>query len=69
MRKNISTNGPNWGETSSTRMTRSQRRKTATARKDVAHASSLSPVDTNATSAASEKMSAVASTRLMLSPQ
>eukprot|EP00964_Phaeocystis_antarctica_P135829 scaffold100203_cov58-Phaeocystis_antarctica.AAC.4 len=55
MRKNISTNGPNWGETSSTRMTRSQRRKTATARKDVAVASSLSPVDMNAMSAANEK--------------
>eukprot|EP00964_Phaeocystis_antarctica_P018140 scaffold10053_cov52-Phaeocystis_antarctica.AAC.2 len=69
MRKNISTNGPNWGETSSTRMTRSQRRNTATACSDVAVASSLSPADMNATSAAAEKMSAVASTRLMLSPQ
>eukprot|EP00964_Phaeocystis_antarctica_P088200 scaffold56129_cov69-Phaeocystis_antarctica.AAC.1 len=69
MRKNIRTNGPNWGETSSTRMTRSQRRKTATTRKDVAVASSLSPVDTNATSAASEKISAMPSTRLMWSAQ
>eukprot|EP00964_Phaeocystis_antarctica_P032747 scaffold18562_cov63-Phaeocystis_antarctica.AAC.3 len=69
MRKNIRTNGPKRDETSSTRMTRSQRRKTAATRKDVAVGSPLSPVDTNATSAANEKISAVASTRLMWSAQ
>ena len=67
MRKNIITKGPKRDETSSTRKRRNQRRKTATTRKDVAHASSLSPVDTNTTSAATEKSSAVASTRLMWS--
>ena len=69
MRKNISTNGPKRDEMSSTRMTRSQRRKTAATRKDVAVSSSLSPVDTNTMSAASEKISAVASRRLMWSAQ
>ena len=49
-------------------MTRSQSRKTAAARKVVAVSFSLS-VDMNATSAANEQMSAVASMRLMLSAQ
>ena len=69
MRKNISTNGPNSEEMSNTRMTRSQSRKTATARSDVAVGSLLSLLDTNATSAANEKISAAVSTRLMLSLQ
>eukprot|EP00964_Phaeocystis_antarctica_P083562 scaffold52566_cov60-Phaeocystis_antarctica.AAC.3 len=69
MRKNISTNGPKRGEMSSTRKRRSQRRKTATASNDVVVPSSLSSADTNAMSAASEKISAVASMRLMWSPQ
>eukprot|EP00964_Phaeocystis_antarctica_P118223 scaffold82023_cov57-Phaeocystis_antarctica.AAC.4 len=69
MRKNISTNGPNSDEISSTRITRNQSRKTAAARSDVALGSLGSLLDTNATSAANEKTSAVASTRLMLSLQ
>ena len=68
MRKNIRTYGPNRGEMSSTRKSRDQRRNTATTRKDVAVAFSLS-VEMNVMSAANEKMSAVASTRLMPSLQ
>eukprot|EP00964_Phaeocystis_antarctica_P037614 scaffold21492_cov58-Phaeocystis_antarctica.AAC.1 len=65
MRKNISTYGPKRGEMSSTRKRRNQSRRTAAARSDVAVASSLSSVDTDAAIAANEKISAVASTRLM----
>eukprot|EP00964_Phaeocystis_antarctica_P132009 scaffold96007_cov30-Phaeocystis_antarctica.AAC.2 len=89
MLKNISTKGPNRGETRSTRIRRNQSRSTAAARSDVAVSSALyilwvvwlvwldsngtralsSAVDTVARSAASEKISAVVSRRLILSSQ